>query len=257
MTIISPNSPFLLQTSFFSVRWYGFLIAGAILTCYFITLKHIKRVGIDENQFDGIFLLTVAMGIVGARLAFVIQDLDYFVSHFKEIFYIFDGGLSIHGAIIMGVLGLYLACLKYRVNFLKIANIIAPNLLLAGAIGRWGNFFNQEIVGRPALGSIKLFISLANRPLGFESYSYFLPVFLYESVFLFSFFVLYQIFSNKLKDYALGYTLITYSIARIIVEYFRIDYNPLVLSFDLAQLVSMVIIAVGFLVIYFSKRART
>ncbi len=242
MIIHSTLSPYIIKTDLLSVRWYGLLIACAILISYFFALKKARRNNIEEQKFDGIFLTTVIMGIIGARLAFVIQDVRYYSSHLIEIFYIFDGGLSIHGALILGVVGMYLSCRKYKVNFIKLANIISPYVLLSGAIGRWGNFFNQEIIGKPSSSFIKLFISPTNRPDDFERIEFFHPVFLYESILLLSAFIIFQIFRKKLDQFALSYTLIIYSLIRISVEFFRIDYKPIFIGLDLAQIVSSVII---------------
>lgn len=242
MIIRTTLSPILLNIGSFHLRWYGFLIASAICLSYFLSLRIAKKEGIDEAKFDSIFLVTVLAGIIGARLGFVVQNLGFFSRHFKGIFYIWDGGLSIHGAIILGTLALYLTIKKYKLNFLRLTNIISPFLLISGAIGRWGNYFNQEIIGSPSNGYLKMFISPQNRPAGYENYQYFHPVFLYESILLFSAFVIYWFLQKSLKNYALVYTLITYSLIRIIVEFWRIDYKPIFLRLDLAQWISFGII---------------
>ena len=247
MIINSPRSPYLIHTDLLTIRWYGVLIALAILISYFFILKAIKQNKISENKFDSVFLITVVSGIIGARLAFILQNTSYYFAHPKEMFFIFDGGLSIHGAIILGVIALILSCRKIKLDPLKVGNIMAPYLLLSGAIGRWGNFFNQEIVGKPTEGFFKLYISPQNRPIGFESHAYFLPVFAFESLLLFSFFVIFFA-TKRFRDYALVYTLITYSIARIIVEFFRIDYKPIFIGLDFAQIVSFAIIIVACIV---------
>jgi phosphatidylglycerol:prolipoprotein diacylglycerol transferase len=207
-------------------------------------LVEARREKIPENKFDSVFLLTLLSGIIGARIGFVLQNTAYFGQHFAEIFKIWDGGLSIHGAIIMGTVALYLSIKVTKLDFKKIANIIAPNILLAGSIGRWGNFFNQEIIGKPTNSFLKIFIDPAHRPPGLENVSYYHPVFLYESILLLFAFVFYRILKNRLENYALVYTLIIYSLIRMIVEFWRIDYKPILWKFDLAQLVSLGIILV-------------
>ena len=239
-----PYSEFLFQSSSISVRWYGFLIALGVLSAYFISLNEVKKSKISESKFDSIFLLTLLFGIIGARLGFVVQNTSYFGHHLIDIVKIWDGGLSIHGALILGVIALLVSTRKAGISFVKIANIIAPNVLLAGAIGRWGNFFNQEIIGKPTNFILKLYIDPIHRPIGFENISNYHPVFLYESVLLIIAFIIYRILKNRIGERAWIYTLIVYSLIRIIVEFWRIDYKPFFIGLDLAQIVSSVIILV-------------
>ncbi|MFH1910034.1 MAG: prolipoprotein diacylglyceryl transferase [bacterium] len=245
MIIPSLNSPYILQTDSISIKWYGVLVALAIALCYILILREIRRGKIDESKFDTFFLITILSGLVGARIGFVIQNISYYSQDILGIFKFWDGGLSIHGAIILGVLGLYISTRVLKLNFVKISNIIAPYLFLGGAIGRWGNFFNQEIIGKPATGLLKMSVDLANRSLGFENIQYFHPVFLYESILFILAFTLYFIFRKKLKNFAIYYTLIVYSLIRVIVEFWRIDYRPIFLHLDLAQIVSLAIIFIS------------
>jgi phosphatidylglycerol:prolipoprotein diacylglycerol transferase len=248
-------SPYIFQSSLVSVRWYGFLIALAVLLSYYLALREIKKEKISENKFDSIFLITVICGIIGGRIAFVIQDLHYFSKHLLEIPAIWDGGLSIHGAIILGSLGLIISCKSYKINFLKLANIISPYLLMSGAIGRWGNFFNHEIIGKPTEHFPKMFVPEFYRPLNNINNAYYHPVFLYESVGLMLMFAIYLLLKKRLNNYAITYTLIAYSAVRIIVEYWRIDYKPIFYHLDLAQIVSFAIIIVtGVLTLTFRRK---
>lgn len=248
-------SPYIIHTNFLSLRWYGFLIGLAILISYYLSLREIKKEKIDEGKFDSIFLVTVLAGILGARLGFVIQDTGYFISHPKEIFAFWDGGLSIHGAIILGTAALIISTNVLKIGFFRLANIISPYLLLSGAIGRWGNYFNKEIIGKPTEGLLKIFIPEQLRPKGYSEFSHFHPVFLYESVLLFSAFIAFLFFKKRIKKFAISYTLITYSLIRIIVEFWRIDYKPIVSYFDLAQIVSFgIIIVTGVLTLTFRPK---
>lgn len=239
-----PYSEFIINSSLFNVRWYGFLISVGVLAAYVLSIREIRKHAIPENKFDTLFLLTLFFGIIGARLGFVLQNTAYFGSHLSEIFKIWDGGLSIHGALILGAITMLVASKILKLEPMKIINIIAPNVLLAGAIGRWGNFFNQEIIGKPTSFVINIFINENNRPAGFENYSSFHPVFLYESVLLLGAFIIYQLLKKKIERYSFTYTLTAYSLARIIVEFWRIDYKPIFLALDLAQIVSFGIILI-------------
>jgi len=245
MVIYPPASPDLFTVSMFTIKWYGFLITLAVVGSYLLILKEVKKQKIDESKLDSVFLITILLGVIGARLGYVLQNMSDFFSQPLAIIKVWDGGLSIHGAIILGATGLYLASRRYKINFLNLANIFAPFLMISGAIGRWGNYFNQEIIGKPSAAVIRLYVSESNRPVGYEENQYFHPVFLYESVLLALGFAVYLIFKKRIADKALIYTLIYYSLVRIIVEFWRIDYRPIFMHFDLAQWVSFGIIVVS------------
>lgn len=238
--------PFLLKTYFISIRWYGLLIALGILLAYVLSLREARRKNINESSFDTIFLITTISGVLGARLGFVFQNTQYFFENPIEILKITDGGLSIHGALILGILGLVVSSLIIKTNPYKMLNIISPQVLLGGAIGRWGNFFNQEIFGKPTNFFLKIFIDESHRPLQYSSINYFHPVFLYESVLLLLAYLLYLVLKRKLEKNAFVYTIIAYSIIRIAVEFLRIDYKPIVFGLDLAQILSISIIIFAF-----------
>lgn len=244
-----PYSEFLIQSGSVFIRWYGFLIAIGALSGYYFSLAEAKKNKIAEGKFDSVFLATLFFGILGARIGFVVQNTSYFGQHIIEIFKVWDGGLSIHGALILGSATLFISARTLKLDIMKVGNIIAPNVMLAAAIGRWGNFFNQEIVGKPTNSALSVVIDVAHRPIGFEKISSYHPVFLYESVLLLLAFIIYRIFKDKLQKNALVYTLVVYSLIRIIVEFWRIDYKPILIGLDLAQLVSSAIILITLVVI--------
>jgi len=252
-----PYSELLFQSSLITVRWYGFLIALGVLLAYYFSLREVRLLKISESKFDSVFLLTLFFGIVGARIGFVVQNTTYFSSHIIEMFRIWDGGLSIHGALILGAITLFVSARNLKINIIKVANVIAPNVMLAAAIGRWGNFFNQEIVGKPTDSALKLFIDPAKRPVGFEDVANYHPVFLYESILLLIGFIIFRIFKNRLEGFALAYTLIIYSSIRIIIEFWRIDYKPILIGLDLAQIVSCGIIVITLVFYFAGKRSLT
>ena len=242
---IIPNQ-FLFEVGNFHVRWYGFLIASGILVAYFLSDRAMVKNSIRAHTSETIPIYVILFGLIGARLGFVLQNIPYFSKNFLEMFRVWDGGLSIHGAILGGIIGIWIGASIYRENFLKIANCIAPTIFVAGAIGRFGNFFNQEIIGRPAEVWWKMYIALQNRPAGYENFSFFHPVFLYESILFLLFYGAYLFLAKKYGNkFGFAYTLIFYSLIRIIVEFWRIDYRPFFGPFDLAQLVSFGIILVG------------
>ncbi|MCX6809611.1 MAG: prolipoprotein diacylglyceryl transferase [Candidatus Berkelbacteria bacterium] len=249
-------SPFILEFGIIKIRWYGFLIAFAILISYFISRKNFLKIHKNKgDDFDGAFLIIFILGLFGARIGFILQNIPYYSKNIIEIFKIWDGGLSIHGALIAGIIALFIAQKKYKINLFDFANSIAPQVLLSGAIGRFGNFFNQEIIGKPTDNVFwKMFIQPENRPIGFESSSFYHPVFLYESILLLLAYGVYLLLIKKFRNYlAFAYTLISYSVIRIIVEFWRIDYKPIFWKLDLAQLVSSAIIIITILFAFVSS----
>lgn len=236
-------SPVLFVIGRLSIRWYGVLIAAAVYLSYLIISKRYARY-YKDNNFELIFLVILFSGLIGARIGFVIQNSSYYSSHIADIFKIYQGGLSIHGAIIAGVIALAILSRVLHKNFFALANLISPEVILSIAIGRWGNFFNQEIIGQPTDNFIKMYVSPTARPAGFEGFSFFHPVFLYESLILFALYLFLISNPERVKKYGLIYLLIGYCVARIVVEFFRIDYKPIFAVLDLAQWVSFGIIII-------------
>jgi len=253
-----PN-PYVINLSFIKIRWYGLLIAAAILVSYFWSLETAKKSGLDTNKFESLIFYLVLGGLIGARIGFVIQNLSYYMANPQMIYTVWSGGLSIHGALIAGILTGFIAAKKLKIDFGAYLNIASPFVLLSGTIGRFGNFFNQEIIGKPTNFFAKMYVWVQNRPKGYETVDFYHPVFLYESLLLFGLFCVYFFYIRKkmFDRFGISYTLIAYSVARIIVEPFRIDYKPIFAKLDLAQLVSIAILFLG-LFFYFRevKNAR-
>lgn len=235
------------------LRWYGVLIALGAFIAYLIVDSESKRKKKNQGQIESIVFWTLFFGLIGARIGFAIQNISYFSEFPQEFFKLYHGGLSIHGALIGGIIALGICAKNFKTSFMEIANIISPPVLLAIAIGRWGNFFNQEIIGKPAYIPWKMYVGVANRPAGYESDSFFHPVFLYESLALIAAFLFYWKFLRD-KNIGLAYTLSVYCLVRIIVEFWRIDYKPIVLGLDLAQIVSIAIIIAVILIYLVSNR---
>jgi len=236
----------------YQVHWYGILIAVAFLVGIGVSVYAAKQLYKDDKTVEHLYDLAtlVLLGaVLGSRLYFVAFNLSYFLQNPVEILQIWHGGLSIHGAMIGGIIaGGFYTCLN-KLSFLKYADLIVLGVILGQAIGRWGNFFNSEAFGTPTNLPWKLYIPPALRPEQFMQYEYFHPTFLYESiwnllVFLFLFFVV----KNHPK-YVQGMVffsyLILYSIGRIFIESLRVDSIYAFLGIQLAQWASIILIVVG------------
>jgi len=251
-----PN-PVMFDFGNLSVRWYGFIIACAALIAYFISERRLKKISLGDKA-DQIIFSALIVGIIGARIGFVVQNVGYYLDHVAEIFQIWQGGLSIHGAMLGGILALVVCARMYKTGFIEIANAIAPQIMLAGGIGRFGNFFNQEIIGQPLDKYFwKMYVANMNRPAGFENQAFYHPVFLYESILLLGAFALYYYLGKKWGNkFGFAYTVIAYGLVRIIVEPFRIDYSPMLWKLDLAQIASLAIIILGVAVLVCELRLK-
>lgn len=248
-------NPVLVDVGPVTLRWYGALIALGAFISYMLIDYESKRKKMDQGRIESIVFWVLVSGLFGARIGYAVQNVSYFLEFPQDLLKLYQGGLSIHGALIGGIIALGVCARTYRTSFMKIANIVSPPVLIAIAIGRWGNFFNQEIIGRPTDISWKMYVSPLNRPEGFEAVNFFHPVFLYESFALIAVFALYWKFLRD-KNIGLVYTLFSYCLVRIIVEFWRIDYRPIILNMDLAQIVSVCIIIVTFLIYLMTNNQR-
>lgn len=241
------------------IYWYSIFIFIGMLVACFLIYKEAKKRGIDEEFLVNLTFNTIIIGIIGARLYYVLFNFSYYLDNPVEIFQIWNGGLAIHGGIIAGLLFIIYYCKKHEVNLWKILDIIVVGLIIAQAIGRWGNFFNSEAYGPittaghlKSLG-IPQFIINGMYILG----DYRQPTFFYESVWcLFGF--LAMLIIRQYKYLKIGqltsFYLIWYGIIRFIIEAMRTD-SLMLGPLKMAQLVSLVFIVSG--IIIFIKSTKT
>lgn len=225
------------------IRFYGIiLMLGALAGAWLATREARRRGQNEEVVWDGLVWVLIG-GIIGARLwhiftpppSMVAQGITtaYYLTHPLDAMAIWKGGLGIPGAVIGGVLALYWYCKRHKFNFLMWTDIAAPGLALGQAIGRWGNFFNQELYGKPTDLPWGIYIEPQYRVPGFEAFERFHPTFLYESLwnlgntlFLLWFGRRYQ---EKLKDGDIFLVyLIVYPIGRFLLEFLRLDSSQVI-----------------------------
>lgn len=210
----------------FVIRWYGILIAIGVIMTIAVAIVEARRRGENQEHVLNAALIVVPMGLIGARLYHVIDQWDLYRQDPALI--IGGAGLGIFGAVIGGAIGLIIYTKWKKLSTLRWMDIVAPGLILAQAIGRWGNFFNQELYGYPTDMPWAIYIDHAHRLPGYESFSRFHPLFLYESLWNFFGFIFLMILSRKFKNRLLDgdifffYT-IYYSVGRFFLERFKID----------------------------------
>ena len=259
----SPPSSVIVSINGFSIHYYGLIMFCAIAAGIFVMRSIAKKYYKDVNTQILLDMLPpiILCAILGARLYYVFMDREYFSSHISEIFALWHGGISIHGAILGGILSGFVYTKIKKINFLKYADVFAYGLTIGQAIGRFGNYFNCEAFGKPcSIPFIKLFIPLPYRPYGYESYEYFHPAFLYESlwdiaVFLILFFVIRKI--TGIKDGVIFFSyLILYSIGRIAIEACRLDSVRNIAGIEIAHIASAVLILAGITGLFFVYNKR-
>ena len=224
------------------VRWYGVLIASAVVIGTILALREAKKRNIEEDTIIDLLLFAIPAAIIGARLYYVAFSWENYKNNPMEILNLRGGGLAIHGVIIAGVIVALIFCKKRKISFWTIGDIVAPSLILGQAIGRWGNFANQEAHGGPT-----------NLPWGIMVDGVKVhPTFLYESIWNFGVFIFLLYYTRK-KEKVNGEVfllyIILYSVARFFIEGLRTDslmFGPI----RVAQLISLLSIIIGSYIFY-------
>lgn len=228
------------------IRWYGILIAIGMLLGLLIAYKRAPYHRIDPERVVDLALISIPVGIVGARLYYVLFNWNYYQGDFFKVIDVRGGGLAIHGGLLFGVVAAGICCNLWKIRPLAFLDLMAPSIALAQAIGRWGNYFNQEAHGGPT-----------DLPWAIEVNGQMVhPTFLYESVWCFLLFlVLLFIGRNRQFDGQIFLLYgILYSIERFFVEQLRTD-SLMIGSFRTAQLISIAIFLL-FILIYFSLNRK-
>lgn len=166
------------------LHMYGLLLAVGVVVATLISERRWQRWGHERRELGDMIVVIVISGIVGARLYHVATDYQLFEHHWVRVFEIWRGGLSIWGVIIGGALAVIVLTRIRHVETLGIMDAIAAGLIVAQAIGRWGNYFNQELFGEPTRLPWGLEIDRVHRPAGYTQFTTFHPTFLYESLYL-------------------------------------------------------------------------
>ncbi len=247
-----------LDLGFIQIYWYSLFIFFGILAATFVILKECKKQNINEDFIVNLIFYTVIFGLIGARLYYVCFNLDYYLKYPLEILEIWNGGLAIHGGIIAGLICIFFYCKKYNAKLLKLLDIVVVGLIIGQAIGRWGNFFNQE-----AYGAITTLENL--QKLGIPDFiingmyiggAYRQPAFLYESIWCFAGFIALLMIRHYryLKTGQLtGVYLIWYSLGRFFIEGMRTD-SLMLGSLKMAQVVSIIGIVIGVMLLLFCRK---
>lgn len=243
----------LLDLGFIKIYWYSFLIClGAVIGAV-LAVKEAKKNNISKDIMLNYFFYLIIIGIIGARLYYVLFNISSYQNNLTDIFKVWEGGLAIHGGIIAGIIFTYFYSKKYNINFFKMTDIAVVSLILAQAIGRWGNFFNQE-----AYGPVTTYENLRNSHIPgfiidnmFIGGEYHQPTFFYECVWCLAGFLFMLIIRSYRKLHIGNITafyMIWYGMGRYYIESLRAD-SLMLGNIKVAQLVSIISIIVGIVII--------
>jgi phosphatidylglycerol:prolipoprotein diacylglycerol transferase len=226
------------QIGSFFIRFYGIILMLGAVAGGWLATRESKRRGYDPDIVWDLLIWLIIGGVIGARLWHVFTPTPsaiaegrttiFYLTHPFDLINLRNGGLGIPGAVIGGVVALYFYTRKHDLNFAEWTDISAPSLALGQAIGRWGNFFNQELYGAPTDLPWKIYIDPLHRLSGFETIEYYHPLFLYESLWnLANVFLLVWLsrrYEDRLKsgDVFLVY-LIVYPVGRFLLDFLRLD----------------------------------
>jgi phosphatidylglycerol:prolipoprotein diacylglycerol transferase len=248
-----------LQIGPIAIRWYGLLIATAVLLGTTLAHREAVRRGLDPDKLLNVVVLAVLASLAGARLYYVAFNWSYYAGNPAKILAVWEGGLAIHGGLIAGALAVVLYCRSTGLPVAVTTDVFAPAIALGQAIGRWGNFFNQEAFGTPTMLPWRLYIDPYYRPAHLAGFEYFHPTFLYESlwnlaVFAVLWFGLRRGLESRPGALTLCY-LALYSVGRFFIEGLRID-SLMLGPFRAAQIMSLLLLvgAVAGLVVLLTRR---
>ncbi|EML5394237.1 prolipoprotein diacylglyceryl transferase [Staphylococcus aureus] len=239
-----------------SVRWYGIIIAVGILLGYFVAQRALVKAGLHKDTLVDIIFYSALFGFIAARIYFVIFQWPYYAENPSEIIKIWHGGIAIHGGLIGGFIAGVIVCKVKNLNPFQIGDIVAPSIILAQGIGRWGNFMNHEAHGGPVSRAFLEQLHLPNFIIEnmYINGQYYHPTFLYESIWDVTGFI---ILVNIRKHLKLGETfflyLTWYSIGRFFIEGLRTDSLMLTSNIRVAQLVSILLILISISLIVYRR----
>lgn len=262
ITIYPPSSPIIGYVFNYPIRYYGLIMAvvflfGVIIS-YFIFKK--KYSVVTANLFYDYVPFVIIFSVFGARMFYVLASWEFYKTNLIEIFMINHGGLSIFGAIIAGLFSIFVLSKLKKFDFKQHLDVISTVFPLCQAIGRIGNYFNQEAYGLPTNGLLKLYVQEQYRYLSYKNIEFYHPTFLYEGIldlliFIVLFFVLFKYKNIKDGSIAALYLLL-YSVARFIIEGIRIDSVCNLANLPIARFFSILIFLFSLIALLILNKKR-
>ncbi|KSU59899.1 prolipoprotein diacylglyceryl transferase [[Bacillus] enclensis] len=257
---ITPIDPIAFQLGPLQVHWYGVIIGLGIALGLYLAISESKRLGLHPDTFVDLLVWAIPIAILSARAYYVAFEWDYYSQNPGDIIKVWNGGIAIHGALIGSVITALVFAKIKGISFWKLTDIAAPSIILGQAIGRWGNFMNQEAHGGEVTRSFLENLHLPQFIIDqmYINGTYYHPTFLYESLWNIAGFILLLILRRKANlrrgELFLSYV-IWYSIGRFFVEGMRTDSLMLTEFLRIAQVISLVLIVVAAALIIFRRKS--
>lgn len=243
-----PDIKTLVSFGSLSITWYAvFILSGAVIAYYFIEKKFIKM-GYEKKIIEDFAFYLLPIALIGARLWYVLFEWHQYASNPIRVLFVNEGGLAIHGGLIAGIVFGIFYFRKHKIHILRMADLIFPFVMLAQAIGRWGNFMNQEAYGGVVLESYYQFFPKFIKEMMYIDGAYRQPTFLFESIgnligFGLIYFGLRKFGRKKYGDLFFGY-LAYYGVIRFFIEGLRTD-SLMIMGLRTAQLISLLFVIIG------------
>jgi phosphatidylglycerol---prolipoprotein diacylglyceryl transferase len=255
------SGSWVLQQSFgvgpVTIHYYGIILALAVLGAFLLAKKRREEYGLEEKQAEDIIFWTIIGGFVGARLYHVISSVGFYLNNPTDILKVWNGGLSIYGAVIGGAIVLILASKIFNLksSILNLLDWLVPSLLVGQIIGRFGNLFNYEAYGYPTNLPWKMFVPEQFRPAQYQNFNFFHPWFLYEVLGNLFILVIVLIVSKRAFSQAgegdngsagkvVFLYLLLYNVLRFCLEFLRID-STFISGFRLNAVVSLIVFLIA------------
>lgn len=247
-------NPIFLKLGPINIYWYSIFIMIALIIGYYLIKIESEKHDISSNLIIDLIFYVIPISIICARIYYVIFNLDYYSVNPEEIFYIWNGGLAIHGGIIGGLLTIFYFCKQKNISFFLMTDIISPVLLLGQSIGRWGNFMNSEAFGNETTISTLHNLMIPDFVIKGMNINgtYYLPTFYFESIGCLLGFIVIT-FIRKRKNIKIGTTtglyFIWYGILRFFIESYRTD-SLMIGDIKMAMIISGIMFIVGIIIVY-------
>ena len=245
----------------FTIHFYSLCILLGIVVAYIVIRNEAHNQRLDKDYIFNVVFYGLIIGILGARIHYVLFNLDYYVRYPEEIIKIWHGGLAIHGGILAAAIFVYFYSRKVqKTNFLRTTDVLLPGVIIAQAIGRWGNFFNQEAYGMVVSKGLlqKLLIPKFVINGMYIDGNYYLPTFYIESILCIIGFLIILLIRSRLNNrvgYVTAFYLVWYGIIRFIIELFRTD-SLMLFNIKVACVISVIFVILGIILFIYTTYKR-
>lgn len=260
---VAALNPIALRLGPLQVHWYGVIIASGVILALILSVAEGKRVGLKSDYFYDYILWALPVALISARSYYVIFEWPYYSRHPSEIIAIWDGGIAIYGSLIGALIVLLVFCRYYQISPWQMLDVVAPTVILAQGIGRWGNFMNQEAFGHVTSKAFLTGLHLPNFIVN-QMYihgAYRVPTYLYESVWDVLGFIVLVALRHKTHLFKRGEVFLAYvmwySAGRFFIEGMRTDSLMIGNTIRVSQLLSLVLFFGSIIIIIFRRRKTT